>query len=308
MDSTGNSSLLVGGLEDPDTRRPVAGANVFVLWTHFEVKANKDLKRTPKTVQGVSDATGAYRVCGIPDEVEAVVYASNDNSTTSHVPLSSKSRGVLMRNLLLEGPGGAGDRKASIVGIVKTGKGVPVAGATVSVNGSDRAATTNAKGEYSLTRLPAGTRNVLVRRIGFAQVSVPIELTSDAPQRVNVVMSEVALTIDPMYVTARRDRALAQIGFAARRKRGLGDFRTRSDFERDNPRYLSDILGKNAGRSHRVRWRSANVARSRTRHELHPDVRRWIAVATDSLGRAGESPRYRRRIGRRRLSGGRCRD
>ena len=195
----------------------------------------------------MSDATGAYRVCGIPDEVEAVVYASNDNSTTSRVPLSSKSRGVLIRNLLLEGPGGAGDRKASIVGIVKTGKGVPVAGATVSVNGSERAATTNAKGEYSLTRLPAGTRNVLVRRIGFAQVSVPIELTSDAPQRVNVVMSEVALTIDPMYVTARRDRALAQIGFAARRKRGLGDFRTRSDFERDNPRYISDILGKMRG-------------------------------------------------------------
>ena len=42
VDSTGNSSLLVGRIEDPDTRRPVAGANVFVLWTHFEVKANKD--------------------------------------------------------------------------------------------------------------------------------------------------------------------------------------------------------------------------------------------------------------------------
>ena len=246
-DSSANASILVGRIEDPDTRRPVPGANVFVLWTDFKVNGRKELIRTPRTLQGTSDSTGAYRVCGLPGEVDALAYASNENSTTSRVPVASKSSGVLIRNLSLEGLGGAGDRKAAIAGIVKTAKGVPVAGATISVNGSDRTATTNAKGEYSLTRLPAGTRNVLVRRIGFAQVSVPIELTSEERQSVNVVLSEVALVMDPMYVRAQRDRALTQVGFAARRKRGLGDFRTRSDFERDNPRYLSDIVGRMRG-------------------------------------------------------------
>jgi len=50
-----------------------------------------------------------------------------------------------------------------------------------------------------------------------------------------------------MYVIAQRDRALAQIGLAERRKRGMGDYRTRSEFQRSNPVYLSDILGQMRG-------------------------------------------------------------
>jgi hypothetical protein len=64
---------------------------------------------------------------------------------------------------------------------------------------------------------------------------------------VDAVISEAALTLDPKVVIAQRDRALANVGFTKRSKTGVGDYRTRADFERDNPIYLSDILAKMRG-------------------------------------------------------------
>jgi hypothetical protein len=248
VDNVDGRSILVGRVKDPETGAPTAGASVFVLWTDFEVLKDKSLKRIPQTMQGAADATGAYRVCGVPDEVDAVVYATLDSATTARVPLSSKESTVLIRDLALAAPtSAAAGRTASIAGRVRTGEGAPVSGAKVSLDGTTRSATTNSAGDFSLSGLPLGTQSVTVRRIGFAPVTIPVDLTSQGIHRVDAVINEAALTLDPKIVIAQRDRALAQVGFTRRRKTGVGDYRTRADFERDNPIYLSDVLGRMRG-------------------------------------------------------------
>jgi hypothetical protein len=248
VDSAEGRSILVGRVRDPETGAPTPGASVFVLWTDFEVLKDKSLKRIPQTMQGAADATGAYRVCGVPDEVDAVVYATLDSATTARVPVSSKASTVLIRDLALAAPASAtAGRTASIAGRVRNGDGAPVSGAKVTLDGTSRAVNTNSAGDFSLSGLPLGTQSVTVRRIGFAPVTIPVELTSQGIHRVDAVITEAALVLDPKVVIAQRDRALANVGFTRRRKTGVGDYRTRADFERDNPIYLSDVLARMRG-------------------------------------------------------------
>jgi hypothetical protein len=239
-------SILVGRITDPETAAPVAGASVFVTWTDFEVE-NRNLRRTPRTVQGGTDTNGVYRVCGLPAELDGVVYAIHENSSTSRVAIASRRQDIVVRDLQLEDPESAVGRRASIAGTIRTAKGAPVSGATVSVAGSGRTATTDDKGHYSLSGLPLGTRNVLVRRLGFVAVNIPVDLSSQSTKKVDAVLEEFVLVMDPMYVIARRDRQLARVGFTKRRGQGLGDFRTRADFAKNNPVFLSDIVGTMRG-------------------------------------------------------------
>lgn len=242
VDSVANTSLLLGRVTDPDTGEPVIGASVFVEWTDFEATRKKGLERTSRSVQGGSDATGAYRVCGLPAEVEAVVHASRDGAGTSRIAISSTRSGILIRDLTLESRAAQGGKRATITGTVRTADNTPVAGASVMVPGVSQRATTDANGSYSLDGLPLGTQNVTVRRLGFTPTVIAVDLTSREVQRVDAVLNEFGVLIDPLYVIAQRDRALALIGFTARRSQGLGSYATRQDFQRNNPTFLSDIV------------------------------------------------------------------
>ncbi len=256
IDNVANMSLLLGRVTDPDTGEPVAGASVFVEWTDFEATKKKGLERTPRAVQGGTDATGAYRVCGLPKEVEAIVYASRDSSATSRIAISSTTSGIVIRDLTLEAPGSTRAKRASIMGTVRTADNAPVSGATVTVPGVSRRAITDTSGAFALDGLPLGTQNVTVRRLGFSPTVVALDLTSRGVHKVDAVLHEYSVVLDPLYVIAQRDRALARVGFTSRRSQGLGAFATRKDFERSNPTFLSDIVGKMRGiRVHYVNGR-----------------------------------------------------
>lgn len=243
VDQPAGRSLLVGRITDPDTGAPVSGASVFVTWSDYEVSKKKGIDRTPRVVQGGTDMTGSYRVCGLPVEVDAVVHATHDRSSTSPVAISSRSGGLIIRDLTLAIPDLSAERRASIAGTVKTADGTPIAGATVAIPDFARTAVTDSGGAFTFAGAPLGTRNVVVRRLGFLPARIPVDLTSRGTHRLDVVLREHALVIDPMYVIARRERALARVGFTSRREKGVGEFRTRQDFERQNPTYLTDIVG-----------------------------------------------------------------
>jgi hypothetical protein len=246
-DSVEGKSIVVGRVTDPDTGAPRPGAEVHVAWTDVEVSKKKGIESTLQLYQGTADETGAFRVCGIPGDIDAVIYASHDSVSTARVPLTATESGLILRNLTLATPGISTVRRATVTGRVVAGTGTPVGNANVTLAGTTRSTKTDSKGEFTLGELPLGTQSVVVRRIGYSPATVPVELTSTGIHRVEAVLSEYALVIDPTYVIAQRDRGLAQVGFTQRRKRGLGAFRSRSEFERDNPVYLSDIIGKMRG-------------------------------------------------------------
>ncbi|HVF41068.1 MAG TPA: carboxypeptidase regulatory-like domain-containing protein [Gemmatimonadaceae bacterium] len=235
-------TVVAGRLLDPDTEEPVRNATVFASWTEWRTGKDVGLIRTPHKAQAVTDANGAYRLCGLPPELNGRLVATNGRVSTAEIDITGTASPVLVKSLSLADTTAAAIRRASLVGTVRTSTGEPIAGATVTVPGSTASVSTGAAGQFSLQGLPSGTRNVLVRRVGYAPATVAVDLTSREPRRIAVVLGKQLQLMDPVLVTARRERALETVGFTARRRAGLGAYRTRSDFEKAQPNVLSDIV------------------------------------------------------------------
>ena len=69
---------------------------------------------------------------------------------------------------------GQGQATGRITGIVTAEGGRPVNGVSVQVVGSQLGAVTNDSGRYSISAVPAGTRQVQARRIGFTSATLPV--------------------------------------------------------------------------------------------------------------------------------------
>ncbi|HEX2723314.1 MAG TPA: carboxypeptidase regulatory-like domain-containing protein [Gemmatimonadaceae bacterium] len=236
------SAAVVGRVLDPESEEPVKGANVFLSWTDFEATKERGLVRTPRTMRATTDASGAYRLCGLPPELDALLVASIGASATSPTPVAMTREGVLVKSVTLLPPGAAAGAVASLNGVVRSKEGQELSGARINVPGAATTATTAANGRFTLGGLPPGTRTVIVRRVGFFPALMSVDLTSRETRNVNIVLEKYVSTLDTVIVRASRERALAQVGFVERRKQGLGDFRTRAEFVKTNPRVVSDIL------------------------------------------------------------------
>jgi Carboxypeptidase regulatory-like domain len=237
------TSVLTGSVMDADTDEAIGGASIIVSWTDIEVSKELKVSLVPRLHAATTDRSGFYKVCGLPSEFDASVTASRDGQTTAELPIESSYPDVMVRSFTLGASAmKRGEKAASVSGVVKTKEGKPLEGARIAVPGANGQATSDDRGRFVLSGLPSGTRNVFVRRIGYEPVLIPVDLSSKAPRQIDAVMSKYIPVMDTVYVRARRDRALASVGFAERRRRGLGSHQTRADFEKTSPVRLTDIL------------------------------------------------------------------
>jgi hypothetical protein len=121
--------------------------------------------------------------------------------------------------------------------------GRPVRGARASVWGTAAAATAGEDGTFALGGLPAGTRTLEVRAIGFAPGQVAVDLAPGRVDTVHVRLARVA-TLDQVtaYGTgADQSRRLAE--FLGRRHNSAhGRFVTAADLDRWKPVQATDAL------------------------------------------------------------------
>lgn len=237
------TSALAGFVHDADTQRGVAGATVEVTYTEVEVSSARGVVTTPRTHMTIADPSGAYLMCGLPAELEATVAAYHGMEASAGVSFSAERPDLISRNLRLGvSAASAGRKEATLAGSVMTPDGRPIEGAAVSVDGGTRPATTDAEGRFTISGLPAGTRRVYARRIGFRPTTLPTELTSFATQHLDIVMMNPVAQLDAVFVRARRDRALDNVGFTRRARSSLGSYKTRAEIRQMNPHRLSDVL------------------------------------------------------------------
>jgi TonB-linked SusC/RagA family outer membrane protein len=78
----------------------------------------------------------------------------------------------------------------------------PIDNVQVSVVGTTIGAITNATGEFTLVRVPAGTHTLRVRRIGFGPRDQPVTVTADATTTVDITLQAAASQLDQVIVTA----------------------------------------------------------------------------------------------------------
>lgn len=102
----------------------------------------------------------------------------------------------------------------------------PLSNADVSLPGLNLAKTTNDKGVFSFSDVPAGVHRVVVKHIGYGQLDTTMSFPADSSVQWRVTLGRI-VSLDSVLVTAPLDPWMAE--FEANKARGFGRFLTSAD-------------------------------------------------------------------------------
>lgn len=211
---------------------------------------NRWIIRMPIRVAGMTRQRGEFRSGGVT-RLAAIQEAGGEVTELRSANGRSLSRssiasptGTMHDSIQVDvsAPGSSEEDAASLAGTVAAAGGSPIAGVRVSLDGTERSATTDSLGHFLLSKLPLGSQTVEVRRVGFAPVRRAVELRRGDVTQVDVTLTERVVTIDSVQVVGRPANA-DPTGFLRRRKQIGGDhFFDHSEIESLATQKLSDVL------------------------------------------------------------------
>jgi hypothetical protein len=199
---------------------------------------------------------GRYRICGLPENLDARLQVIRAPLTSGDISVSFGEDVLGLRSLTIASPtavaAAPGDSGAStsaplvignarLTGRVVNRAGAPIAGARVMLEGTPHATTSAADGTFALDSLPPGTQSVAVRKLGFTPTDAGVELSSRGARTVTIAMDDYVPTLETVRVTAERDRALRDVGFARRQRLGTGFYMEGDQINREVVNF-TDIL------------------------------------------------------------------
>lgn len=213
------------------------------------VQGMKGSARTAEIHITLDDQTLAFRMLRI-GEARTVVVASAADTTSARggAPASAPAGASSSPAVSRSAPVAAAETRtvargaARLSGKVINANGAPVANARVDVAGTDAHALTRENGEFALDSLPSGTQSLVVRQLGFAPVETAVELSARAPQRVTVTISKPARVLETVAVKADREEQLDKVGFASRKRTGLGYYLSPDQIADRQAQRVSDLF------------------------------------------------------------------
>ena len=252
---------VVGQVNDADRERPLAGATVAFDW--MDVSLDRTTMRTSLERRSASvqvDSSGMFRVCGAPTETFMLIQVQRaGRAGTAWRTSVPEATGLTVLRLSYSEeasrPLAAADDTtladealpplvgtASLSGVVRTGRGQPLADAAVRVLDAAPVARTNAAGQFSLAALPAGTQVLEVRRVGYLLGQQRVELRSGRSSTVEVTLRRI-VTLDSVRVLAQRNR-YRQNTEQLRRLDGSGTYLKEEDIARFPADETSELLAR----------------------------------------------------------------
>ena len=243
------NSAAIGHVNDPETLQAIVGAEVSIAWTEIQVSKEIGLRRTPHLLRDTTDDTGAFVICGLPSSLQATLQARKGPALTAEIPIDigDAPTEVFARTILLASKTVAGAGNASVSGKVVLEGGATAGGSRVELVGTDIVVIANQNGEFTMMGLPSGSQMLLARQLGYGAASVAVDLTSRERQSVTITLPKFVSIMDPVLVTARRNRSLDQLGFSSRNKMGTGHFIGPDQIAKIRPYRLNDILRRVPG-------------------------------------------------------------
>ena len=248
--SASDAGAVFGVVLDADSEEPLADAEVQISWTELSV-GREVISYQPQQRTATTDASGRFRLCYLPVDLSADIFAARGSDSTSAVHVTYEQSAFGMATIFLDTPGtracrdtvsAAVRRGATLRGVVVDSAGKPVVGARVGFASSRDAAVTDSAGAFSLEGQRAGTQALVVRRLGYAPAEVIVNLTRRAPRDVRVRLDAFVPVLDAVLVEARRMRSLDRVGFTGRARTGAGRYLTQADLDRRNAMRISDFL------------------------------------------------------------------
>jgi len=234
---------VIGTLVDAGDTSSLAAVRVVADWTETVVRG-AGLDRVGKRLETRTDATGAFRLCGVPTETALTVRA---------MPTDGRAEPVLVRltpDALFASATLSVDRRiaavASLAGVVVADSSQRVlADVDVSIPSLSLSARSNSRGEFRLAGIPAGTHEVVARRVGYSVMSAPVTFAPNEEEERRLVLRPLTV-LDSIEVTATRtDPRL--LDFEDNRRLGLGHFLTREELDKHIGRKMGDVLSQAPG-------------------------------------------------------------
>ena len=251
-----NAGLVLGRALDADTREPLGGGTIAIIWSEFVIDASgsRSVRRQQTTP---TSATGHFALCGVPTDVGVILVAEHGTDASGYVEVQVPPGGAAVRELLI-GRGAAAvpvpvspmesgnmpvrRGTAALVGEVRSSTGDPVDRAVVTLFGSTGRDTTGRDGRFRLQDLPAGTHTLEARVIGWTPQRVAVNLSSAATDTLVVRLAERVPVLDRVTVVGKRPVGSALEGFLRRRRQGMGRFLTQNEIERRAAFSVGDLL------------------------------------------------------------------
>jgi TonB-dependent SusC/RagA subfamily outer membrane receptor len=100
--------------------------------------------------------------------------------------------------LLAQGTPGTGTVRGRVTDATA---GQPIPGVQVQIVGTTLGAMAGETGEFTIAAVPAGSRVVLARRIGYAEARVPVEVVAGQTSTVNVTLNAAAVMLNEVVTT-----------------------------------------------------------------------------------------------------------
>jgi hypothetical protein len=272
---------VIGQVRDADSDVPSTGAKVSLAWSQIMVGKEIGLHTILRQREAIVDANGSYRICGIPVGTKAAVRATYNGLSTADVPVTFTENIIQLVTLHTAKPDTAppppvidsapsttaaapttkaapAAPKPAVVGL-RTGHAMlsgrvvnaadrPLAGADVTVFGAASKTITDSSGNFFLRNLPSGTQTLVVRKVAYAPITQPVDLTTRATSTTRVILPVAPPTLAAVEIKATgAAKGLEQVGFNHRQKMGLGHFMNREQIESKIPTYMTDIFTTTPG-------------------------------------------------------------
>ena len=184
--------------------------------------------------------------------------------------LSTPACALLVLAVLALNPGAKAGAQAMqgqtaiVVAFITDTAGRPLSGAEVQVVGTGVRANTDDAGRVALLAVPAGNAILRLRRLGFAEMTIPISVTAGATPESRYKMTPVATDLKKVVVRSselkpdRYAKTRKFDEFYRRRSQNSGTFITREMIDAQNAQKPEDLLRMVTGV--RIRYRGNTPA------------------------------------------------
>jgi hypothetical protein len=229
-----DSGIVFGTIRDVVRGTPVANATVELSWIELVLDKKRRLIQRRWRVETRSNESGGYAICGVAPDLGLQILASADSVASGLIDLTPLVARVQRRDLSM-GPTANADsaHRGTIVGLLIDTNGNPVDGARILMQGSAEVRS-GADGRFSLTNVPAGTRQIEVLSIGSATSRATADVTPRDTAMLEVRVSKVVALAGVRSTANRTGRVLAA-EFNERRKAGFGYLRDSTELVKFDP-------------------------------------------------------------------------
>ena len=247
-------AVLMGFVNSAQERTPVGGVSVSAEWLELSIRTGSVVPRRVRRVTATRES-GWFALCNVPSPGSLQLQASRGADSTDVVELQLERGSFARRDLYLgvarlvgdsAGPPDSLGRRLHVGDgrlrgtVIAEKDGRPLAGAQVGIVGGPQVRA-NARGEWTLTDAPSGTRTLETRAVGFYPQRLIVDVV-DGAAAVVVAMPTMSSVLETMRVVSARNRQETVRGFQERSRTGMGRFLSAQDIARHQPLMTSDLF------------------------------------------------------------------